>query len=92
METQKIVNLLGNADNESSKFATRKWYVRNDQNNTDYDERNEKYATIKFETKVIKSNLCDYSDRYILVTGNITATDGNVDTKVAFKNCAPFTK
>ena len=24
METQKIVNLLGDADNESSKFATRK--------------------------------------------------------------------
>ena len=29
METQKIANLLGNADNESSKFATRKWYVIN---------------------------------------------------------------
>ena len=36
METQKIVNLLGNADNEPLKFATRKWYVFNDQNNTDY--------------------------------------------------------
>ena len=36
METhQKIVNLLGDADNESLKFATRKWYVINDQNNTD---------------------------------------------------------
>ena len=35
METQKIVNLLGDANNESSKFATRKWYVINDQNNTD---------------------------------------------------------
>ena len=33
METQKIVNLLGNANNESLKFATRKWYVINDQNN-----------------------------------------------------------
>ena len=30
MEMQKIVNLLGNADNESLKFATRKWYVIND--------------------------------------------------------------
>ena len=36
METQKIVNLLGDADNESLKFATRKWYVIPDQNNTDY--------------------------------------------------------
>ena len=30
METQKIVNLLMETDNESSKFATRKWYVIND--------------------------------------------------------------
>ena len=30
METQKVVNLLGEADNESSEFATRKWYVIND--------------------------------------------------------------
>ena len=75
METQVIVNLLGDADNESSKFATRKWYVINDQNNTDYGEGNEDSTTVKFETKVIKSNLCDYSDAYILVTGDITATE-----------------
>ena len=74
METQKIVNLLGDANSESSNFTTRKWYVINDQNNTDFIERNEDNATVKFETKVIKSNLCDYSDAYILVTGNITAT------------------
>ena len=92
METQKIANLLGDADNESSKFATRKWYVINDQNNTDYGEGNEDSTTVKFETKVIKSNLCDYSDAYILVTGNITATGGDANTRVAFKNCAPFTK
>ena len=34
METQNIANLLGNANNQSSKFATRKWYVINNQNNT----------------------------------------------------------
>ena len=92
LETQKILNLLGSANNESSKFATRKWYVINDQNNTDYGEGNEDSTTVKFETKVIKSNLCDYSDAYILVTGNITATGGDANTRVAFKNCAPFTK
>ena len=42
--------------------------------------------------RVIKSSLCDYSDAYILVTGDITATGGNPDTKVAFKNCVPFTR
>ena len=57
METQKIVNLLNDSDNESPKFATRKWYIINDND-----------STIKFETKVIKPNLCDYSDAYILVT------------------------
>ena len=92
METQKIVNLLGDANNESSKFATRKWYVVNDQNNTDYGEGSKDSTTVKFETKVIKSDLCDYSDTYFLVTGNITATGGGANTRVAFKNCAPFTK
>ena len=92
METQKIANLLGDADNESSKFATRKWYVINDQNNTDYGEWHEDSTTVKFETRVIISNLCDYLDAYILVTGNITAIGSNANTRVAFKNCAPFTK
>ena len=92
METQKTANLLGNADNKSLKFATRKWYVINDQNNTGYGDGYKNSTAIKFETKVIKSNLCDYSDAYILVTGNITATGGDANTRVAFKNCAPFTK
>ena len=92
METRKIVNLLDDADNESSKFATRKWYVINDQNNTDYGEWHEDSTTVKFETRVIISNLCDYLDAYILVTGNITAIGSNANTRVAFKNCAPFTK
>ena len=92
MQTQKIANSLGNADNESSKFATRKWYIINDQNNTDYGKGNEDSTTVKFETKVIKSNLCDYSEAYILVTGNITVTGGDANTRVAFKNCAPLTK
>ena len=59
---------------------------------TDYGEGNEDSATVKFETKVIKSNLCDYSDAYILVTGNITSTSGDADTRDALKNCAQFTK
>ena len=92
LETQKILNLLGSANNESSKFATRKWYVINDQNNTDYARGNEDSITVKIQAKVIKSNVCDYSDAYILVTENITATGGDANTRVAFKNCAIFTK
>ena len=45
--------------------------------------------TIKFETESIKSSLLDYSDVFILVTGNITVTENN-NIDVAFKNCAPF--
>ena len=47
---------------------------------------------LKMKPKSLKSNLFDYSDAYILVTGNITATGGDANTRVAFKNCAPFTK
>ena len=92
METQKIVNLLNNSDNESSKFATRKWYILNYQNNGQYGKGNENDWTIKFQTKVIKRNLCDSSDAYILVTGDIKVADVAANTNVAFKNCAPFTR
>ena len=91
-ETQKISNLLGDQGNEYSKFAAIKWYVINDLNNTDYGEGNEKDAFVKFANKVIKSNLCDYSDAYILVTGDIKATGSDNNTEIAFKNCAPFKK
>ena len=62
MKTQKIVSLLNDTDNESSKFATRKWYVMNNQNNTEYGEGNENNSSNKFEIRVIKTNLCDYSE------------------------------
>ena len=89
MESQKIINLLDTNDNESQKFTTKRWYIINDQNtgNNAYGNR-EDGTTIKFETKVIKPNLCDYSDAYILVTGNIQNNPAN--SVVAFKNCAPF--
>ena len=90
METQKIANLLKESDNESSKFARQKWHIINGQNNGQYGKGNENDSTIKFETKVIKLFLCDYSDAYIFVERNISATGGNANTKVAFKNCAPF--
>ena len=93
METQKIINLLNNNDLESEKFATRKWYIINDTNNKDYGGlSNKDPSTVKFETKVLKPNLCDYSDAYILVTGTITVAGGNANTTAAFKNCAPFEK
>ena len=58
----------------------------NDQNNREYGEGNANDSSIKFETKVIKSSLCDYSDEYILVTGDITAAGGDENTNIVFKN------
>ena len=92
METQKIVNLLSDSEESNSKFAIRKWYIINDQNNGQYDRGNENDLTIKFETKVIKPNLCDYSDAYILVKRDIKVAAVAADTNVAFKNCVPFTR
>ena len=102
METQKIVNLLNGCDNENSKFAIKKWYVVDSESKGNYSHENR----IKFLTNSLESNLCDYFDAYILVTGNITVTraiaaaaaDGDPQrkqpldaaTQVVFKNCAPF--
>ena len=88
METQKIVNLLNGSDNGNSKFATKKWYVIDSESKRYYSDENE----IKFLTSLLESNLGDYSDAYVLVTGNITVTGGDANTKVTFKNCAPFRK
>ena len=86
METQKIVNLLNGSDNENSTFATKKWYVIDSESKGKYSH----HDPIKFLTKSIGSSLCDYSDGYILVTGNITVTrtiaavaGGNVKKKTA---------
>ena len=72
MDTQKIVNLLNGSDNENSKFTTKKWYVIDSESESNYSDENE----IKCLTSSLESNLCDYSDAYILVTGNINVTSG----------------
>ena len=90
METQKIINLLENSDDEEVNFQTKKWYIINDQNNGQYGKGNENDSTIKFNTEVIKPTLSDYSDAYILVTGDIKVIGGDDNTKVCFKNCSPF--
>ena len=80
MEHQKILNLLNEASN--SKSVTKKWNVFNDQSNANFGARNE----IIYNTEVLKSNLCDYNDAYILVKGDTTII-GHPVTQVAFKNC-----
>ena len=86
METQKIVNLLNGSDNENSKFATTKMEHHWQWIKGNYSHK----SRIKFLTSSLESSLCDYSDAYILVKGDITVTGGKANTKVAFKNCTPF--
>ena len=92
METQAIANLLNDSDKESLKFPTRKWCIINDKNNEQYGKGNENDSTIAFKTKVIKANLCDYSNAYILVTGDIKVAAVPADTDVSFKNFDHFTR
>ena len=66
----------------------------NDENNTNYRVNKDTGAnnpdTIKYDTRVLKPNLCDYAEAYILVDGTIRGTGGNNNTRLALKNCAPF--
>ena len=68
----------------------------NDENNTNYGVNKDTGAnnpdTIKYDTRVLKLNLCDYAEAYILVDGTIRGTGGDNNTRLALKNCAPFTK
>ena len=97
MEDQKMANLLDSASGQPSKFRTRNWFEINGESRGTYTSND-----IKFKTTMLRSNLCDYADGYILVKRTITITatgDDDAtnraderDKGVTFKNCAPFTK
>ena len=100
MEYQKIANLLDDASNKPSKFRERNLVEINDDIKGAYSPNKQ----IRFETAMLRSSLCDYSDAHILVKGNITVNNNNTaaaaaaaaadntNKKVIFKNCSPFTK
>ena len=96
MENQKIINLLDKDDIDSKHFATKKWYIINDENDTNYgvdkDTGENNPDTIKYDTTVLKPNLCDYAEAYILVDGTIRAANAVNATRLALKNCGPFTR
>ena len=108
MENQKIINLLDKFDTDSKHFSTKKWYIINDENNTNYGVDKDTGAnnpdTIKYDIRVLKPDLCDYTEVYILVDGKIRAIPGAAAagdpaatpalnlTRLTLKNCASFTK
>ena len=93
MEYDKINNLLDTESENLSKFVTSQYVRVNSFSNT-YDEN----KSIRFKTPMLRSDLCDYSDAYILVNGTITITANaganNIrdkkDRKLILKNNAPF--
>ena len=92
MESQNIINLLDPKDEDDPRFETRKWYIVNGHNNENYSQGDDVRSIVKFDTEIVRPFLCDYSDAYILVTGNIKVRNGNDATRVAIKNCHPFTR
>ena len=85
MENQKIINLLNKSDTNSRHFATKQWHIINDENNTNYgvnkNTGENNLVTINYDTRVLKPNLCDYVDAYILADGTIRATNA-VDANI----------
>ena len=88
MEHYKISELLN--DSTVSEFVTKKWVKVNDSSSGQYSIN----KNIGFKTSMLRSDLCDYSDAYIVVRGRINVK-ANANTEieekdVAFKNNAPF--
>ena len=98
MEYQKITNLLdATSDDNVTRFITKKWVEVHEQSGS-AEDRYKPSKQIRFKTSMLRSDLCDYSDAYIVVKGDITLTKTNgrgiIDIRnrfLAFKNNAPFT-
>ena len=84
----KISDLL--KDSTVSKFVTKKWIKVNDLSSGQYTAS----KNIRFKTSMLISDLCDYSDAYIVVKGRISNRGTNdvnrTNKKLTFKNNAPF--
>ena len=72
MEFQKIINLLDitSDDKDLPRYVTKKWIEVYDQSEENYNVNKE----IRFKTSMLRSDLCDFSDAYIAVKGNITVS------------------
>ena len=67
----KMVNLLVTTsdDKDLPRFATKKWIEVYDQSGENYNVNKE----IRINTPMLRSDLCDFSDAYIVVKGTVTA-------------------
>ena len=74
MEYQEIANLLDTILDEVARFITKKWVEVHDQSGN-AEDRYKPSKQIRFKTSMLRSDLCDYSDVYIVVEGRITVID-----------------
>ena len=92
MKHQIIINLLDTTSDNVPKFITKNWVEVYDQSdNAKHTYKRSKQ--IRFKTSMLQSNLCDYSDAYIVVERTIAVTDSKdviYKKKLAFDNNAPF--
>ena len=91
MEFQKIINLLDTTsdDKDLPRFVTKKWIEIYDQSEKNCSINKE----IRIQTPMLRSDLCDFSDAYIVLKVTVTVTDpdnAKRNKSVAFKNNAPF--
>ena len=73
MEFQKIVNLLDTIsdDKDLPRFVTKKWIEVYDQSGRDYRVNKE----IRIKTPMLRSDLYDFSDAYIVLKRYIAVTE-----------------
>ena len=72
MEYQNITSVLDTTSAKVPRFITKNWMEVHDQ----YGNAEHRYKPnkqIKFKTSLLRSNLCDYSDAYIVLQGKATA-------------------
>ena len=74
MEYDKINNLLDSESENLSKFVTREYVKVNGLSDTFSENK-----SIRFKTRLLRSDSCDYSDAYILVKGKIVVTAPGVN-------------
>ena len=91
MGFQKIANFLDTTSdhNDLPRFVTKKWIEVYDQSEKNCNPNKE----IRIKTSMLRSDLCGFSDAYIVVKGTITVTEQNNAKRnkaTAFKNNAPF--
>ena len=71
--------MLDNVPNQPSKFRTKNWVEINDESRGTCSVNRQ----INFKTSKLRSSLCDYSDAYILVKGNVTVNNKAADGAAA---------